>query len=351
MSRSLAFPSDQSDELSDSSNTGSSTLAVSSKRVMAQVLRHGVTCGHHLLLVGGALAIGMLVTFFLKPELVDRVQQWSPSTTNAVISAPTSKLDAADSAAGLVPALSASVAPNTTRSLTVPNSIPTHVASIKTRPAQTGADRSLQQRWVTQWLSKRYRVAHDATSMMVNASYSTAKEMKLDPLLILAVMAIESGFNPVAESANGAQGLMQVMSSVHHAKFQKLGGVQAALNPIANIKVGSSILKEYVTRGGSIEAGLKMYVGAAAFNTDYGYGARVLAEYSRLKDVATGKQVAVNSSRKGKAKATIEAEVKTDAPAEAEAAAEAAADNNSYPELKQSRLEAGQTADTGNAAL
>ncbi|HEX7635259.1 MAG TPA: transglycosylase SLT domain-containing protein, partial [Noviherbaspirillum sp.] len=89
----------------------------------------------------------------------------------------------------------------------------------------------------------------------------------------------------------GAQGLMQVMSKVHHDKFEDLGGVKAALNPIANIKVGSLILKDYVTRGGSVEAGLKMYVGAGAMASDSGYGARVLAEYRRLKDVAMGKHV------------------------------------------------------------
>ncbi|WP_225869997.1 transglycosylase SLT domain-containing protein [Glaciimonas sp. PCH181] len=148
-----------------------------------------------------------------------------------------------------------------------------------------------QQQWVTNWLSKRYRVAGDATNMFVSTAYKTAKETKLDPLLILAVMAIESGFNPFAESPVGAQGLMQVMSKIHQEKFENFGGVKAALNPAANIKVGSQILKDYVTQGGSIEAGLKRYVGAAAFATDGGYGNRVLAEYRRLQDVATGKNV------------------------------------------------------------
>ena len=124
----------------------------------------------------------------------------------------------------------------------------------------------LQQQRVTQWISKRYRVANDATNMLVSAAYLTAKEINLDPLLILAVMAIESRFNPFAESPVGAQGLMQVMSKVHHDKFAELGGTQAALNPVANIRVGSLILKEYVARGGSVEAGLKRYVGAAGMD-------------------------------------------------------------------------------------
>lgn len=148
-----------------------------------------------------------------------------------------------------------------------------------------------EQQWVTTWLSKRYRVATDATDMLVSTAYVTANEVKIDPLLILAVMAIESGLNPFAESPVGAQGLMQVMSKIHHAKFQDMGGTQAALNPVANIRVGAQILKEYVSRGGSVEAGLKTYVGAAAFETDQGYGSKVLAEYKRLKMVADGKRV------------------------------------------------------------
>lgn len=153
-----------------------------------------------------------------------------------------------------------------------------------------------QQQWVTSWLSKRYRVANDATNMLVSTAYLTAREIKLDPLLILAVMAIESGLNPFAESPVGAQGLMQVMSKIHHEKFQEMGGVQAALNPVANIRVGSLILKDYVTRGGSVEAGLKTYVGAAAFENDSGYGSRVLAEYRRLKQVSAGKMVPTTST-------------------------------------------------------
>ncbi len=173
--------------------------------------------------------------------------------------------------------------------------------AVEAAPAPVVADKALagnkkQQQFVTTWLAKRYRVAGDAADMLVSTAYTTAHDIKLDPLLILAVMAIESGLNPFAESSVGAQGLMQVMSKIHHEKFQKLGGVQAALNPVANIRVGALILKDYVTRGGSIEAGLKTYVGAAAFETDSGYGSKVLAEYRRLKQVAGGQRVPTTNS-------------------------------------------------------
>lgn len=176
-----------------------------------------------------------------------------------------------------------------------------------------------QQKHVTEWLSKRYRVASDATNMLVSTAYLTAREMKIDPLLILAVMAIESGFNPFAESPVGAQGLMQVMSKVHRDKFAHMGGTQAALNPVANIRVGAQILKEYVARGGSVEAGLKTYVGAGAFETDSGYGSRVMAEYRRLKMVASGKKVPTFNSP---ARATLVADKREPAAAPSAPAAQ-----------------------------
>ncbi|RZJ84617.1 MAG: hypothetical protein EOO64_03320 [Massilia sp.] len=170
-------------------------------------------------------------------------------------------------------------------------------------PAETGTagaqnlGNSKQQQWVTSWLSKRYRVASDAANMLVSTAYMTAHEVKLDPLLILAVMAIESGLNPFAESPVGAKGLMQVMAKVHHDKFEKVGGQEAALNPVANIKVGALILKDYVKRTGSVEGGLKTYVGAADMESDSGYGAKVLAEYKRLKQVARGHKVPTTNPR------------------------------------------------------
>jgi hypothetical protein len=82
---------------------------------------------------------------------------------------------------------------------------------------------------------------------------------------------------------------------VHSEKFDDHGGVKAALNPAANIKVGAQILEEYVRRGGSVEAGLKSYVGAAMHRTDGGYGVKVMSEYRRLKLVARGKNVPITA--------------------------------------------------------
>jgi soluble lytic murein transglycosylase-like protein len=146
-----------------------------------------------------------------------------------------------------------------------------------------------RQRAATQYLSRRYRVADEAVGRVVAAAWSAGRSSQLDPLLILAVVAIESSMNPFAESAMGAQGLMQVMTHVHADKFAPHGGDSAALDPVANIKVGAEILGEMVRRGGSVERGLKLYVGAGNHTDDGGYSARVLAELIRLNQAVTGR--------------------------------------------------------------
>lgn len=146
-----------------------------------------------------------------------------------------------------------------------------------------------QQKFVVQYLSRRYRVAEEATRLLVGTAFQIGQEQKLDPLLILSVMAIESSLNPFAESAMGAQGLMQVMTRVHAERFEPHGGQIAALDPVANMKVGSAILGDLISRGGSVERGLQLYVGAGNLPDDGGYGARVLGERARLALAATGK--------------------------------------------------------------
>ncbi len=138
------------------------------------------------------------------------------------------------------------------------------------------------------WLSKKYRVAPEPVSALVVEAFEIGSRIKLDPKLILAVMAVESGFNPFAQSAVGAQGLMQVMTKVHSDKYEGFGGKLAAFDPVTNLRVGVKVLQECISRAGSIEAGLKFYVGAGNNELDGGYAAKVMAEYERLKLVSLG---------------------------------------------------------------
>ena len=148
-----------------------------------------------------------------------------------------------------------------------------------------------QQAAVAYWLSKKYRVAAEPLSVLVAEAYDLGKRTKLDPTLILAIMAVESSFNPFSQSHVGAQGLMQVMTRVHGDKYEPAGGTLTAFDPVTNMRVGVKVLMECISRAGSVEGGLRYYVGAANLADDGGYATKVLAEHERLRQVAGGRTV------------------------------------------------------------
>lgn len=160
----------------------------------------------------------------------------------------------------------------------------------------TAADLSAlpeQQAKVTQWLSRKYRVAPEPLAALVTEAYAVGEKARLDPTLILAVMAVESRFNPFAQSPVGAQGLMQVLTRVHTDKYEDFGGHLAAFDPVSNLRVGVQVLQDAVRRAGSVEGGLRLYVGAVT--TDGGwYIERVMAEHARIQSVALGRAMPRN---------------------------------------------------------
>jgi hypothetical protein len=156
-------------------------------------------------------------------------------------------------------------------------------------------DLTRQQAAVAQWLSKRYKVAMEPVGRLVHEAWQVGQKAGLDPTLILAIMAVESSFNPFAQSPVGAQGLMQVMTKVHDDKYERFGGTLAAFDPVTNLRVGVQVLKECIARAGSLEGGLRHYVGAANLADDGGYTGKVLGEQGFLRDVVRGKAVATNA--------------------------------------------------------
>jgi soluble lytic murein transglycosylase-like protein len=146
------------------------------------------------------------------------------------------------------------------------------------------APRDPAQALLVKFLSRRYLIAAEATERMVGAAYRAAREVGLDPLLVLAVISVESRFNPIAESVMGAKGLMQIIPKYHQAKLVEEGGEAALLDPESNIRVGTQILQEYVYRTGTLEAGLQYYNGAFSDGSAL-YAQKVLAERARLLGV------------------------------------------------------------------
>jgi soluble lytic murein transglycosylase-like protein len=150
---------------------------------------------------------------------------------------------------------------------------------IQASVAETARER--EQQAVAEFIAKRYRVADEAAAQYVANAYLAGAQHSVDPLLILAVMAIESRYNPVAESFMGAKGLMQVIPKYHQEKLFDHGGEQALLVPEVNIQVGAQILREYQRRFGDTETALQMYNGALDAPTSQ-YANKVFAEKARL---------------------------------------------------------------------
>ncbi len=162
------------------------------------------------------------------------------------------------------------------------------VSTVAAGPIQAAAAESAserEQRAVAELISSRFRVAEQAVAAFVAAAYRIGTEQRVDPLLILAVVAVESRFNPVAESVLGAKGLMQVLPKYHQDRLLEHGGEIALLDPEVNLQVGTQILREYLRRFGETETALQMYAGAFDEPTSQ-YARKVLAERARLAQTA-----------------------------------------------------------------
>ena len=141
---------------------------------------------------------------------------------------------------------------------------------------------SARMRGAMEYVSNRYRVAPDALEPIFATAQAAGRQLHLDPLLIIAVIGIESRFNPFSESVVGAKGLMQVMPRFHLDKLPEDADKAAFLDPVINVQVGAKVLKESIRRNGGLESGLQQFAGAIG-DPERRYATKVLAEKQRLE--------------------------------------------------------------------
>ena len=146
------------------------------------------------------------------------------------------------------------------------------------------------------YIKRRYRVSPDAVLPVFEVAQLVGKERRIDPLLILAIIGVESGFNPFAESHMGARGLMQVIPRFHMDKMPEGSGSHQLFDPAVNIQVGVLVLEEAIRRRGGLVAGLQSYSGSS--DAVGSYSSKVLAEKARLERAvqATRRDVAEGAS-------------------------------------------------------
>ena len=148
--------------------------------------------------------------------------------------------------------------------------------------SQTDLEKEFEKTRVAKWISRKYKVSNDAVREIVEISFSAGANFEVDPYVIIAVIAIESSFNPLAESSAGAIGLMQVMPLIHRKKFEKYGGFDKSLDVKVNVYVGTEILKNFYLRYGNYQRALLAYVGVSQ-NSNSSYPKKVLRLRDRLK--------------------------------------------------------------------
>lgn len=136
------------------------------------------------------------------------------------------------------------------------------------------------------YVAQRYRVSTAALAPIFAAALAAGREQHVDPLLIVAIIGIESGFNPLAESSMGAQGLMQIIPRFHQDKLPEGADESSFLDPVINVQVGALVLEEAVRQHGGMVAGLQQY-GGALDDEGHAYANRVLAEKQRLEQAAS----------------------------------------------------------------
>ncbi|THF57688.1 lytic transglycosylase domain-containing protein [Pseudothauera rhizosphaerae] len=138
---------------------------------------------------------------------------------------------------------------------------------------------------VRDYVARRYRVSAVALEPVLIAAEDSARSVGIDPLLVVAVIAVESSFNPYAESHVGAQGLMQVIPRFHMDKIGAEAGEDALFDPELNVRVGTLVIHEGLRRFGSLQAALQYYGGARG-DPEAAYYRRVMAMKQRLAAAA-----------------------------------------------------------------
>jgi len=96
-----------------------------------------------------------------------------------------------------------------------------------------------------------------------------------DPLLLLALIGVESRWQPWVRGAAGEVGLAQIIPTLHGPTEQALMDIRT------NVTVAAVLLEAHIQRRG-IRGGIAAYNGTGP--RAEAYASRVLAEYARLKE-------------------------------------------------------------------
>ncbi len=118
--------------------------------------------------------------------------------------------------------------------------------------------------WIEALLAERARALDTAARAAIADQLLRAeRELGLEPLLVLAVMAQESRFDPRARGPRGSLGLMQVRPFVGRDIAARTGrawdGPETLLDPARNVELGITYLAEMIGMFDDVELALAAY--------------------------------------------------------------------------------------------
>lgn len=135
---------------------------------------------------------------------------------------------------------------------------------------------------MTRYLVNNYGIDEKNARILVRSAQKAAWANQLDLEFLLAIIFVESTYNPAAKSNKGAIGLMQVTPKWHLDKISQYGDVDVLYDIPTNIEIGTAILVEYLKKEGNIRAALHRYNGSKDDAT-FKYSNRVFDKYVALK--------------------------------------------------------------------
>jgi len=130
----------------------------------------------------------------------------------------------------------------------------------------------------TRWLSRKYRVSAAPLRALVAEAWTLGGRSQLPPSLILAIMAVQSRFNPFASGNPGQVGLMQIELQAHAEVLAQFGGPLSAFDPLANLRLGVRHLQGLIQQTDTQEEALALYGLSSGYTDEGQFVDRVLAE-------------------------------------------------------------------------
>ena len=96
--------------------------------------------------------------------------------------------------------------------------------------------------------------------LLARTIVAEAETARIDPLLVLALIEVESSFDPGALSVRGARGLMQLREPTMRRELERNGLVfEDPHDPVANVRAGVRYLRRLLDAFGREEVALMAY--------------------------------------------------------------------------------------------